>query len=245
MGAWGTELQTWAQKELEDAGISPRSDNPALPAPVTLPPLVLVPDLVDRLWPHANHSLVDGICTHSAAAFAKYSFRDYNEIADFMAQVSEETGGGTVLEENLNYSAPRLCQVWPAMFPTLAAATPFAMNPRLLAAKVYGSRLGNRPGTDDGWVFRGRGLIQLTGRANYERIGKYAGLDLTEAPETVCAPATTLQCACAYWALAGANKYADALDFAGETRLINGAETNLDLRQEWRITWRRALGLKD
>jgi len=98
-----------------------------------------------------------------------------------LATAHHETGGtfGPVTE-NLNYtSAARIKQVWPKRFPTLASAEPYVKNPRALANKVYGDRadLGNRPGTDDGWNYRGRGLAQITGRANYEKWGLTAKPD--------------------------------------------------------------------
>lgn len=87
-------------------------------------------------------------------------------------------------EENLFYStAARIRAVWPSRFPTVAAAAPFAKNPRGLANKVYNGRMGNRAGSDDGWTYRGRGLVQITGRDNYERAGGKIGVDLIAAPE--------------------------------------------------------------
>lgn len=80
-----------------------------------------------------------------------------------MAQVLHETGGLTVLVENMNYRAERIVQVWPSRFRTIEEATPYAHNPEKLANKVYGGRMGNtHPG--DGWRFIGRGLLQITGR---------------------------------------------------------------------------------
>lgn len=98
-----------------------------------------------------------------------------------LATAHHETGGtfGPVTE-NLSYtSAARIKQVWPKRFPTLASAEPYVKNPRALANKVYGDRadLGNRPGSDDGWDYRGRGLAQITGRANYEKWGLTAKPD--------------------------------------------------------------------
>lgn len=92
-------------------------------------------------------------------------------LAAVLSESHHETGGMMQpLEENLNYSAKRLTQVWPSRFPTIAAAAPYANNPRKLANKVYGGRLGNT-GPDDGWTFRGRGLAQITGKANYVKFG--------------------------------------------------------------------------
>jgi len=92
-------------------------------------------------------------------------------LAAVFAEVYHETGGKMQpVEENLNYSAKRLTQVWPGRFPTLASAQPFANSPQKLANKVYGGRMGNA-GPNDGWLFRGRGLPQITGRDNYRRAG--------------------------------------------------------------------------
>lgn len=92
-------------------------------------------------------------------------------LAYILATAHHETGARFApVEENLNYSAKRLTQVWPTRFPTITAATPYASNPEKLANKVYGGRLGNtEPG--DGWRYRGRGMVQITGRDNYSKYG--------------------------------------------------------------------------
>lgn len=93
----------------------------------------------------------------------------------------------TPVRENMNYtSASRIRAVWPSRFKSNAAAEPFVRNPQGLAVKVYGDRLGNRPGTLDGWVFRGGGLDQLTGRDNYTRIG------IADHPERILEPAVAV-----------------------------------------------------
>ena len=92
-------------------------------------------------------------------------------LAAILAEAAHETGEKMQpVSENLNYSAQRLTQVWPKRFPTIASAKPYANNPQRLANKVYGGRLGNVD-PNDGWLFRGRGLAQITGRENYARFG--------------------------------------------------------------------------
>ena len=87
-------------------------------------------------------------------------------------------------EEALFYSsAARIRAVWPSRFPTDAAAAPYARNPRGLANRVYNGRMGNRPDSDDGWTYRGRGLAQITGRDNYGRAGRELSLPLLEQPD--------------------------------------------------------------
>jgi putative chitinase len=92
-------------------------------------------------------------------------------LAYIMATAHHETGARfSPIEENLNYSAKRLCQVWPTRFPNPLMAAAYAGNPEKLANKVYGGRMGNMdPG--DGWKYRGRGLVQITGKTNYAKYG--------------------------------------------------------------------------
>jgi putative chitinase len=198
--------------------------------------------MLDRLWPHAPHSLVDGMAATSATVFAKYGLTTPAEAADFMAQISEETGGGWEIEEDLNYSAARLCQVWAVRFPTIARALPFAHNPRLLADNVYGSRYGNKAGTDDGYAFRGRGGIQITFRDWYAKIGAATGLDLLGQPDLANDPLHFLECSAAFWKLDGVDSFADRGDFRGETLRVNGGLINFPMRQHWRAIWRPVFG---
>jgi putative chitinase len=179
----------------------------------------------------------------SEAVLVKYGITTPIELADFMAQGSEETGGGWEVEEDLNYSAISLCQVWPSRFPSYAHAAPFAHNPRALANAVYGDRYGNRPGTADGWNFRGRGFIQLTFRAWYEKLGVATGLDLLGDPGLVNDPEHFLEIGAAFWKLDGVNRFADRGDFRGETLRLNGGYTNMAARLQWRAIWRGALNV--
>ena len=119
------------------------------------------------------------------------------ELDDFLGQILHESGLLTTFTENLNYSAERLRVVWPGRFPTLADARPYAHNPEALANRVYGGRLGNTdPG--DGWRYRGRSPIQLTGKDNYARVGELMGQDLVTMPELLEQPRFALE-ACIHW----------------------------------------------
>lgn len=108
-----------------------------------------------------------------------------NELAYLLATPYHETGGRMLPNvENLTYtSAARIRAVWPSRFPSLESAKPFVRNPKGLANKVYNGRMGNRPGSDDGYSFRGRGLPHLTGRANYAKASAALGIDLVTHPE--------------------------------------------------------------
>jgi putative chitinase len=153
-------------------------------------------------------------------------------LAHFLAQVAHESAGFTQLEENLSYSTERLMQVWPSRFPTREAANPFARQPFALAERVYGRRLGNRV-AGDGWRYRGRGLIQITGRETYASMALLAGLDLETTPSLATDPANATRIALAFWRWKACDALADANDLIGITRRINGGLTGLDDRTRW------------
>lgn len=159
----------------------------------------------------------------------------------FLAQLLHESGGMRLLTEDLSYSAKRLTEVWPSRFPTQAAAEPFARNPRALANRVYGGRMGNIE-PEDGWTFIGRGFLQLTGRENYARIGAMLGIDLEQHPSYALLPEYSLQIAAAVWGSAGCNGHADRDDLPAVTKAINGGFNGLVYRRGW-IARVRAAGV--
>ncbi len=114
---------------------------------------------MQQLWPHGDATVAglnEGIVASGADVFAKYGLTSDLLIAHAMAQFSHECGAGSEMEENLNYSAQGLINTWPSRFDAAKAAQ-YARQPRLIANEVYNGRMGNRPGSDDGWDFRGRG----------------------------------------------------------------------------------------
>lgn len=121
------------------------------------------------------------------------------EMDDFLGQVLHESGNLERVEEGLNYtSAERLCAIWPKRFPTPASAAPFVRNPRALANKVYGGRLGNS-GPDDGWLYRGSGPIQVTGRDNFAALALATGLPLVSNPDLLRKPGREALRVCVAW----------------------------------------------
>jgi putative chitinase len=161
-------------------------------------------------------------------------------VAQFLAQVLHESQALTVEYENLDYSARRLVQVWPSRFKPLGPLSPnaYAHNPRRLANLVYGKRMGN-VGPEDGYTYRGRGLLQLTGRDGYARATRAlrAGVpgspDFVAAPDAVLDPRWCLHVAAATWQDKGCNELADQGDLAQLTRRINGADNGLAERGAW------------
>lgn len=148
-------------------------------------------------------------------------------MAAFLATCAHETNGGRVLVENLSYSADRICAVWPSRFPNRAAADPFARNPEALANQVYGGRMGNQePG--DGWRFRGRGLIQVTGRSNYAATAARLGRPLDILPDYLETRQGAAESAAAWWSANGCNEIADRGDMTALRRRVNGGTNGLD-----------------
>jgi len=159
----------------------------------------------------------------------RYEINTPARISGFIGQCQHESGNFKVLEENLNYSAEALCRVWPSRFPTLEAAQPFHRNPEKIANKVYGGRMGNTE-DGDGWLYHGRGLIQLTGKDNYTLCGDALKIDLIHSPDLLLAPRYAALSAGWYWNRRGLNRDADAKDYTGMTKKINGGTIGLNDR---------------
>ncbi|MFN7926988.1 MAG: lytic enzyme [Blastocatellia bacterium] len=160
-------------------------------------------------------------------------------LAHFLAQMLHESGGLTVQFENLNYSAQRLPVVWPSRFrPGKLNPADFAHNPEKLANEVYGGRMGNtEPG--DGFKYRGRGLLQLTGKASYHEATQIlrsfnpAAPDFVADPDQVISPQWCIEVAAAEYRAKGCNELADHDDIKAITRRINGGLIGLPDRTEW------------
>lgn len=201
----------------------------------------LDPATLRRLWPRAPQALIDAVASRSADVFARHGLTTPLRVTHFLAQISHESGGGTIVEESLNYTTPaRIAAVWPRRF-TAETATAFTHNPRKLADSVYNGRMGNRPGTEDGYDFRGRGLLQITGRDSYRAIGALTDLPLEERPELAYAPTATLEVAAAEFQHLGCLPFCDKDNVEAVTRRVNGGYTGLAQRKAWLAKWRAAL----
>lgn len=167
--------------------------------------------------------------------FPTYEINTPKRIAAFLAQCGHESGGWTVFEENLYYSAQGLAKVFPKYFPTIESATPYAKKPEMIANKIYANRMGNgSPESGDGYRFRGRGPIQLTGRSNYTAFAKEMFEDwqnVVDNPDWVTADRDfALMSAIWFWNKNGLNREADAGDIKTMTRKINGGYIGLEDR---------------
>jgi len=163
--------------------------------------------------------------------FERFGIITHAQQASFIGQCGHECGNFKVLEENLNYRAETLMKLWKSRFPTLEIANEYARNPKKIANKVYASRMGNRDeSSGDGFRFRGRGCIQLTGHANYFHAGKACGEDFVMNPDLVATPKYAAMTAGWFWNTHKLNQYADARDYVSMTKKINGGTIGLNDR---------------
>jgi putative chitinase len=196
--------------------------------------------MLAQLAPNARSSYREAAANAQAVLDRHGITQSPLRLAHFLAQILHESGGLTLQTENMNYSAPRLPVVWPRRFkpggPLDGAA--FANNPEKLANEVYGGRMGNtQPG--DGFKYRGRGLMQLTGRASYaEATGIVRGFspaapDFVAEPDLVFSAAWALPIAAAEFESKGCNPLADQDNLTQVTQRINGGQVGIAERRDW------------
>jgi putative chitinase len=188
---------TWAKIMGEGASV---------PTPVVSAPIAPVGGLkLDKLKGH----IPDAVIAMIPDTAAKFGINTPLRLAHFLAQCGHESGGFRATQENLNYSAKGLAGIFKKYFPTEAAAAPYARQPQKIASKVYGGRMGNGPeSTGEGYKFRGRGYIQLTGKENYTAFGKSIGEDMTVNPDVVASKYALLSAAW-FFSKNGLHKIAD------------------------------------
>jgi putative chitinase len=182
------------------------------------------------------------------ATCQEFEINTPQRVAGFLSQTSHESGGYTMLSENLNYRAATLAACWPNRFAVLGAdkkpikengknvptavANSIAGKPELIANLVYSSRMGNGPAeSGEGWLYRGRGLKQLTGKDNYTRCGAALGLDLVGNPDLLLEPMAAARSAGWFWKANNLSAFADANDIKGMTKKINGGLIGYEQRQ--------------
>ena len=203
-----------------------------------------------------RHALAVQWLPHLSQAAHRYEIdTSPRRLAAWLATIAHESARLTRVVENLNYSAQGLAQTWPSRYAkstaTLvvhadggitpnATAIRIARKPEDIANLTYSGRMGNgSAGSGDGWRYRGRGLIQITGRANYAASGAELGVDLINKPEQLEQPFLAAMSAAEWWHRNGCNALADAGDMAAVTRRVNGGLIGLDDRLK---LYRAALG---
>jgi putative chitinase len=163
-----------------------------------------------------------------------YDINTPQRIAAFVAQCAHESGNFMVLKENLNYRAATLRKIFPKYFPNDAIANDYAtrLNKQMhIASRAYANRMGNGDEASlEGWKFCGRGLIQLTGKNNYQAFADSLEMDIDDVPEYLGTFEGAAQSACWFWETNNLNKWADAGDIKELTRRINGGYIGLEDR---------------
>jgi len=160
-----------------------------------------------------------------------YQINTKPRVAAFIAQCAHESAGFKFLKENLNYRAASLRKVFPKYFPDDALAARYAGKQEMIANRVYGNRMGNGDeASGDGWSYCGRGLIQLTGKNNYEAFAESIETPVEEIPEYLATFEGAVQSACWFWETNNLNQWADKGDSLTLTKRINGGTIGLDDR---------------
>jgi putative chitinase len=198
------------------------------PKPQPSAPIASVGPLkLDKLKGH----IPDAVIAMIPDTAAKFQINTPLRLAHFLAQCGHESGGFRATQENLNYSAKGLNGIFKKYFPTEASAAAYARQPQKIANKVYANRMSNGDeASGDGYKFRGRGYIQLTGKANYTLFGKAIDENITSNPDVVSGKYALLSAAW-FWSNNGLNKLADggATDatVTSITKRVNGGTIGL------------------
>ena len=163
----------------------------------------------------------------------EYDIDTPKRVAAFMAQCGHESGGFTLMQENLNYSAKGLRGTFGKYFPNDEVAKLYERKPQMIANRVYGNRMGNGDeASGEGWYFRGRGIIQITGKNNYTKCSQslFESNVLVENPDLLLESEYAIHSACWFWSAARLNELSDIGDIKTMTKRINGGFIGLEDR---------------
>lgn len=207
--------------------------------------MTLTLEKIKKNFPNAKDEIVNAILASLDKLKTKYGIDTPLELAHFLGQTAHESGGFRLIEENLNYSAVGLQKIFKKYFPTEAEAKAYERKPDKIAARVYANRMGNGPeSSGDGWKFRGRGLIQLTGKDNYSAMAKDMDLPLDRVVEYLTSPVGAVESAAWFWSKNGLNSLAAKDDIVAVTKRINGGTNGLDDRKHHTAIFKDLLGIK-
>lgn len=210
-------------------GLKPLIASPASSGGQDGPISLITEDLLRVVVP--NHPNLAEWVEPIRKACQRFEINTVRRICAFIAQMAHESGL-QAREENLNYSAKRLCEVWPARFPSLARAEPYAHSPQALANRVYANRMGNGDeASGDGWRFRGAGPLQITGKANWTAFADAMTMSLDAALAYGRTIEGGVMAAAWFWESNDINRLADTPGVNDETRRINGGEHGLAERR--------------
>jgi len=189
-------------------------------------------ELLEKIAPRTKNEVLDKFVEPLNSLGEKYGILENNKrVASFLAQIAHESGGFNFTKENLNYSENALNAVFGKYFKDVDAAD-YARQPEKIASRVYADRMGNGDEeSGDGWKYRGRGLIQLTGKNNYSKFAEDNDMSLEEVVDYLETDEGAVASAVWFWDTNNLNRYADDDDFVGLTKRINGGTNGLEDRQ--------------
>jgi putative chitinase len=184
--------------------------------------------LLKIAFPSATEELLQKYSTPLDVCIEKYNIVTNHDISAFLAHLGHETGDLKRIKENLNYSTEGLLKVFPKYFKDRETAEKYARQPTRIASRVYANRMGNgSEESGDGWKFCGRGLIQLTGKSNYEKFAKHVNMELEDVILFLETPKGACISAGYYWSTNNCN--GKTIDQS--TKIINGGTHGLDDRR--------------
>lgn len=184
-----------------------------------------------QVFPHTNQSTLSIYIPGLNLVLDKYSINTKLRVACFLGQVGVESAAFTAVEENLHYSSAGLLRTFPSHFSGMADALNYANQPEAIANRVYANRLGNGPeSSGDGWKYRGRGLIQITGKTEYSAFAAAIGMSLDDAVDYLETPTGAVASAGWYWDDNHLNALADNDQVTKITLAVNGGTNALQQR---------------
>lgn len=180
-------------------------------------------------FPSASDQTIEKFIEPIATTLKKFSISSKHDISAFLAHIGHESGDLKFVKENLNYSSQALQRVFKKYFPTQDLANQYARKPEMIANRVYANRMGNGPeSSGDGWKFRGRGVIQLTGKSNYQEFAKAISKSLDDTIQYLETPEGACMSAGFFWSTRDLN----GKTIEQSTRIINGGFHGLDDRKK-------------
>lgn len=228
-------------------GVEPESSpEPAFPSRPPTPgeEVNITPGQLKKIFPHAKERNIAKFAPALSSVLPKFRISTPLRVAHFIAQIGVESASLNATSENLNYSVKALMGVFGKYFPNEAMANEYARRPEKIANRVYANRMGNgSEESGDGWKYRGRGLIQLTGKNNYKACGRDIGRPLERSPEIVAEnPDVAVMTACWYWNSRELNRHADRDDVKRITKLVNGGYHGFEERKAFLGRAKEVLG---
>lgn len=192
-------------------------------------------EILKECLPAAKQVDIDKFAEPLEKAMEKFEINTTKRQSAFLAQIAHESASLSRVEENLNYSVTGLITIFPRYFRTAADAEVYARKPQKIANRVYANRMGNgNEASGDGWRYRGKGPIQITGKDNHKVIGDALDYDFVAKPDDLLLPGAGAMSAAWFWKKNGLNELADAGNFEKITKRINGGLTGIeDRKQHW------------